>query len=99
MTSALSPLGKEEGAVPKASCSPEGSHLCLSDAELSWRPNQWHLRIRCDSMALPDLIVPEDKSLGNLLHYFLLITPHGMWVLGSLNRDQTCAPCSGNTES
>ena len=33
------------------------------------------------------------------LFFFFFATPQGMWDLNSPTRDQTHAPCSGNTES
>ena len=46
--------------------------------------------------------LPPTNSLILFFFFFLfffLATPHGMWDLSSLTRDQTCAPCSGSTES
>ena len=33
------------------------------------------------------------------IYVSLAATPHGMWDLRSLTRDQTCAPCIGSVES
>ena len=39
------------------------------------------------------------RAVKNTPFLPLWAVPCGMWDLGSLTRDQTCAPCSGSAES
>ena len=46
--------------------------------------------------------VPKRNRIVGILppfFFFFLVTPHGMWDLNSLTRDQTHAPWNGSTES
>ena len=43
---------------------------------------------------------PPGKSLVLFIYLFLVLaTPLEIWGLGTLTRDQTCAPCSESAES